>query len=59
MQTFADRRPATAELSQNQTSDALIADCNRVNAESIAWCLKAYGAFRNVTAVSSSSELLL
>ena len=58
MQTSVDRH-SQAELPQNKTADAVIADCNRVNAESIAWCLKAYGGFRNVTAVSSSSELLL
>ena len=59
MQSLVDRRSAQPELPQNQTADAVIADNNRVNAESIAWCLKAYGGFRNVTAVSSASELLL
>ena len=58
MQTLADRRPISTELPQSQTTDAVIADDSRVNAESIAWCLKAYGGFRNVTAVSSSAELL-
>ena len=58
MQTIVDRRPVSNELPQSQTTDAVIADDRRVNAESIAWCLKAYGGFRNVTAVSSSSELL-
>ena len=58
MQTLADRRPISTELPQSQTTDAVIADDSRVNAESIAWCLKAYGGFRNVTAASSSSELL-
>jgi DNA-binding NarL/FixJ family response regulator len=58
MQTLVDRRPVHSELPQNQTPDAVIAESSRVNAESIAWCLKAYGGFRNVTAVSSSSELL-
>ena len=38
-------------------SDAVIADCNRLNAESIAWCLKSYGGFRNVISVSSHHEL--
>jgi DNA-binding NarL/FixJ family response regulator len=41
-----------------QPGDAVIAEASRVNAESIAWCLKAYGGFRNVTAVSSPSELM-
>ena len=58
MQTLVESRPAKTELPQSQTTDAVIADNSRVNAESIAWCLKAYGGFRNVTAVSSSSELL-
>ncbi len=58
MQTIVDRRPVSNELPQSQTTDAVIADDSRVNAESIAWCLKAYGGFRNVTAVSSSPELL-
>jgi DNA-binding NarL/FixJ family response regulator len=39
-------------------SDAVIADCNRLNAESIAWCLKSYGGFRNVFSVSSPEDLL-
>ena len=58
MQTLAERRPELSEIPLSQTADAVIADCNRVNAESIAWCLRAYGGFRNVTAVSGSSELL-
>ncbi|MEJ7594900.1 MAG: response regulator transcription factor [Planctomycetaceae bacterium] len=58
MQTPVERRPLTTDLPQSQTMDAVIADNNRVNAESMAWCLKAYGGFRNVTAVSTSSELL-
>lgn len=58
MQTLVDRRPVSTELPQSQTTDAVIADDSRVNAESIAWCLKAYGGFRNVTAISSCSELL-
>ncbi len=58
MQTLIDRRPVPSELPQSQTTDAVIADNNRVNAESIAWCLKAYGGFRNVTAVSTAPELL-
>lgn len=58
MQTLTERRPVQSELPQSQTTDAVIADNNRVNAESMAWCLKAYGGFRNVTAVSTSQELL-
>ncbi|MDA1233045.1 MAG: hypothetical protein O2856_19955, partial [Planctomycetota bacterium] len=59
MQTLVERRSVQPELPQTQSADVVIADCNRVNAESIAWCLKAYGGFRNVTAVSNASELLL
>lgn len=59
MQSLVERRPAQPEVPQSQSADAVIADCSRVNAESIAWCLKAYGGFRNVTAVSNASELLL
>ncbi|MCA9062708.1 MAG: response regulator transcription factor [Planctomycetaceae bacterium] len=40
------------------TAEAVVADINRVNAESIAWCLKAYGGFRNVSAVETPAELL-
>ena len=58
MQTLVELRPAKTELPQSQTMDAVIADNSRVNAESIAWCLQAYGGFRNVTAVSSASELM-
>lgn len=58
MQSPPDRRPIDAELPASPFVDALIADNNRVNAESMAWCLKAYGGFRNVTAVSSASELI-
>lgn len=42
-----------------QPGEAVIADSNRVNAESIAWCLKAYGGFRNVSAVASAEELVM
>lgn len=38
--------------------DAVIADSNRLNSESIAWCLKSYGGFRNVLSVSSPQDLL-
>jgi DNA-binding NarL/FixJ family response regulator len=44
--------------SNRDHSDAVIADCNRLNAESIAWCLKSYGGFRNVLSVSSPEDLL-
>ncbi len=59
MQAPFERRMSQTELPQSQTTDAVIADNNRVNAESMAWCLKAYGGFRNVTALSTSAELLL
>ena len=59
MQTPLERRTSQTELPQSQSTDAVIADNNRVNAESMAWCLKAYGGFRNVTALSTSAELLL
>ena len=59
MQTPFERRTSQTELPQSQSTDAVIADNNRVNAESMAWCLKAYGGFRNVTALSTSAELLL
>lgn len=60
MQTLTDRNAAvvTPNPTPTQPGEAIIADCNRVNAESIAWCLKAYGGFRNVTAVASASELI-
>lgn len=58
MQTTVECRTFQTELPQSQAPDAVIADNSRVNAESMAWCLKAYGGFRNVTAVSTSSELL-
>jgi two-component system, NarL family, invasion response regulator UvrY len=58
MHAQPDRNVASMELSSLQPADAVIADSNRVNAESIAWCLKAYGEFRNVTAVSTAAELI-
>lgn len=58
MQTLTDRQSLSPDPSPAPPGDAVIADSNRVNAESIAWCLKAYGGFRNVTAVSTSLELL-
>lgn len=58
MHAMTDRNATPVDLSSLQPGDAVIADSNRVNAESIAWCLKAYGGFRNVTAVSTPAELL-
>lgn len=40
------------------SADAVVADSNRVNGESIAWCLNAYGGFRNVTSAGTTTELL-
>lgn len=58
MQAQTDRHNAAIDISAIQPGDAVIADSNRLNAESIAWCLKAYGGFRNVTAVSTAAELI-
>ena len=58
MQAQTDRHNAAMDFSAIQPGDAVIADSNRLNAESIAWCLKAYGGFRNVTAVSTAAELV-
>jgi DNA-binding NarL/FixJ family response regulator len=58
MQTFSERITTPPEFSTVQTGDAVIADVNRVNAESISWCLKAYGGFRQVIAVASQAELI-
>ena len=58
MNVTTDRSVNPMDLSSIQPGEAVIADSNRVNAESIAWCLKAYGGFRNVTAVSTAAELL-
>lgn len=58
MQAQTDRHNAVMDFSAIQPGDAVIADSNRLNAESIAWCLKAYGGFRNVTAVSTAAELI-
>lgn len=58
MNTQADRNLTSTDLPAVQPGDAVIADSNRVNAESIAWCLKAYGGFGNVVAVSSAGELI-
>ena len=38
-------------------SEIVIADVCRLNGESIAWCLNAYGSFRSVTSVSSAEGL--
>ncbi len=58
MQIQTERHNTATGLSSLVPGDAVIADSNRVNAESIAWCLKAYGGFRNVTAVSTTAELI-
>ena len=58
MQTLTDRHSHFPNPSPAPPGDAVIADSNRVNAESIAWCLNACGGFRNVTSVSTSLELL-
>ena len=58
MQDNSERSLTPMDLTSLQPGDAVIADSNRVNAESIAWCLKAYGGFRNVTAVSTAAELI-
>ena len=58
MQTLTNRHSQSPDPSSAPPGDAVIADSNRVNSESIAWCLKAYGGFRNVTSVSTSLELL-
>ena len=58
MQTLTNRHSQSPDPSSAPQGDAVIADSNRVNSESIAWCLKAYGGFRNVTSVSTSLELL-
>ncbi len=58
MQTVSDRSMGSSDFVADLTGDAVIADSNRLNAESIAWCLKSYGGFRNVMSVASPSELL-
>ena len=58
MQPLVEGRSVETERSQNLTTDVVVADSNRVNAESIAWCLKAYGGFRNVAAACSSFDVL-
>ena len=55
MQTHVDRHAAGMTP---EGFDAIIADANRLNAESIAWCLKSYGGFRTVTPTTSSTDLL-
>jgi len=44
--------------SGRECSDAVIADCNRLTSESLAWCLQSYGGFRNIISVSSAAELM-
>jgi DNA-binding NarL/FixJ family response regulator len=46
------------QSSSRECSDAVIADSNRLTAESLAWCLKSYGGFRNIVSVSSAQDLL-
>lgn len=58
MNVQADRQTAPLDLSAIQPGDAVIADSNKLTAESIAWCLQAYGGFRTVTAVSTTAELI-
>jgi DNA-binding NarL/FixJ family response regulator len=58
MQANMDVRGTSLEPEARQVADAIVADANRVNGESIAWCLNAYGGFRNVTAAGTAAELL-
>ncbi|MBL8819924.1 MAG: response regulator transcription factor [Planctomyces sp.] len=58
MQANMDVRGTSLEPEVRQVADAIVADANRVNGESIAWCLNAYGGFRNVTAAGTAAELL-
>ncbi len=58
MQGIIDRRTSTTNIEAVSHADAVVADANRVNGESVAWCLNAYGAFRNVSSVSTAGELL-
>lgn len=58
MQTTTDRRVEMGSGQDPVTMDAVVADVNRVNGESLAWCLNAYGGFRNVSTVSSAADLL-
>ena len=62
MQLAEQSRPDTAHQSgHNDVGDSpklILADGCRLNAESIAWCLSAYGSFRDVESVTSAAELL-
>ncbi|MFM7037754.1 MAG: response regulator transcription factor [Planctomycetaceae bacterium] len=46
------------QSSGRECIDAVIADSNRLTAESLAWCRKSYGGFRNIVSVSSAQDLL-
>jgi len=49
--------PLTRGATESQP-ELIVADACRINGESIAWCLNAYGAFKNVPSVNSSAELM-
>ncbi len=56
------RIPGDQEHNESPASSTsprlLVAESSRLNAEAIAWCLSAYGSFRNVETVGSADELL-
>ena len=58
MQTTQENQRADTQLNtETRQSEVVIADVSRLNGESIAWCLNAYGSFRSVTSVNSAESL--
>ncbi|MFY9256856.1 MAG: response regulator transcription factor [Fuerstiella sp.] len=54
-------QPASDRSSNHDLSDSpklIVAESSRLNGEAIAWCLSAYGNFRNVETVGTTEELL-
>jgi DNA-binding NarL/FixJ family response regulator len=52
-----DSRKASGDMIDPH-AELVVADSCRINGESIAWCLNAYGAFKNVPSVDSGADLM-
>lgn len=47
-----------AEYTHTEPADLVVAYRSRVTAESLSWCLSAYGTFRNICSVTSVEEVI-
>lgn len=49
---------ASTTASTSTQIEIVLADANRLNAESLSWCLKAYGTFRSVESLSTADAVM-